>query len=385
MSKQKIIVVGAGAWGGWSAFMLQRQGYAVTLVDQYGPGNERSGSGGKTRVIRMAYGGDENYTRMTNRSFQLWKEYQQIWNEQLYHETGALWMFGEMSSEYASRSKPLMESLGYPLDELSLKDVQIRYPQINLSGITKTYWEPKCGYLEAARATELVTTKFLELGGNFLNERIIGIRGDDVIEALITDSGDDMRADKYVFACGPWVVNLFPQLKPHIFVSRQEVYYYKSPASHMAPNLPIWLEFQPPNLMHYGIPDHFDAGFKVAYDERDVPLDPDRDSREVTRETFNHISEVVANRFPALRGADLLHHKICVYENSLDGEFIMDSTPGFSNGILLAGSSGHGFKMGPAIGEMTMSFIEEGQDFPAQFGLNRFKDGQSLRSQYEVS
>ena len=384
MGKKKIIVIGAGAWGGWSAFMLQKSDFDVTLVDQYGPGNELSGSGGKTRIIRMAYGGNPDYTRMVHRSFQLWKAQEKLWDEKFYYETGALWMFGDMEPLYATKSKPLMERLGYSLDEIDLDDVAKKYPQVNLDGITKTFWEPKSGYLEAGRSCEVVVNEFLKMGGVFLNEKIIGVRGSGEIDSLVTDSGEELKADQYVFACGPWVTNLFPELKPYIYASRQEVYYYKTPENHLAPDLPIWFEFQPPNLMRYGIPDHFDQGFKVAYDEREVAINPDQDSREVTAETFAEISEVVGNRFPALKGAELIDHRVCVYDNSLDGEFIMDQTPDFSNGIYLGGSSGHGFKMGPAIGEMVKNKINANIDFPEAFKLERLFDLNGQKSQYEI-
>ncbi len=386
MWKRKIIVIGAGAWGGWSAYLLQKAGYQVTLVDQYGPGNKLSGSGGKTRIIRMAYGGDPDYTRMTHRSFELWQEHEQFWNDKLYHETGALWMFGDTEPLYATKSKPVMESLGYPLDEIPLEKASQKYGQINFEGITKTYWEPKCGYLEAARATQVVAGQFQKTGGTFLEERIMGVWGENQIDSLTTESGIELKADQYIFACGPWVTNLFPQLKPYIFASRQEVYYFRAPDKHQAPDLPIWIEFQPEQdeLMRYGIPDHFDSGFKVAYDERNVPINPDKDSREVTAEKLLEISKVVAHRFPALRDAELIDHRICVYENSLDGEFIMDQTPGYSNGILLGGSSGHGFKMGPAIGEMVKDNIDSGVQFPVAFKLERLFQSDAVKSQYEV-
>jgi len=384
MAEKNIIVIGAGAWGGWTAFMLQEAGYKVKLVDQYGPGNERSGSGGKTRIIRLAYGGDPDYTRMTHRAFQLWEKYENLWQDKLYHETGALWMFGDMKPLYATKSQPLMNELGFSLDDIPVAEAKEKYPQINLEGISKTYWEPKCGYLEAARSCKVVASEFQKIGGEFLQAKVVEIRGESQIDALITESGEELIADHYVFACGPWVSNLLPELKPYIFASRQEVYYYKSPEKHLAPDLPIWVEFSPPSLMRYGIPDHFDEGFKVAYDEREVAIDPDKDSRAVTPETFETISKIIANRFPALEGAELLDHKVCVYDNSLDGEFIMDQAPGFSNGIYLGGSSGHGFKMGAAIGEMVKDQIKDQIPFPTAFKLDRLFDYKRQKNQYEV-
>lgn len=382
MGKKKVIVVGAGSWGGWSALMLQQAGCEVTLVDQYGPGNTLAGSGGKTRIIRMAYGGDKNYTTMVHRALQLWKHYQIKWQDQLYHKTGAIWMFNGAPTTYAETSIPLMKELGYSLEELPLDQLSKAYPQLSLDGVTHAYWEEECGYLEAARSCQVVVEEFQQMGGMFKVDKVVRVKGEGQITSLVTESGQALVADQYVFACGPWVTQLFTQLSDFIFTSRQEVYFYQAPEDHMAPRLPIWVEFQAGDLMRYGIPDHFNQGFKVAYDERNVPLHPEGERSHITDSTFSRISQDVYQRFPALKNAPLISHKICIYENSLDGEFIMDKSPRFSNGVLLAGSSGHGFKMGPAIGEMVKDYVDRGDSFPAAFKLSRLNKTTSLRSQY---
>ena len=94
-TRPRVVVIGAGAFGGWTALFLQRRGAKVTLVDAWGPGNSRASSGGETRVIRATYGPDRIYVRMAARSLELWRENEKRWNRRLYHRTGALWMVGE--------------------------------------------------------------------------------------------------------------------------------------------------------------------------------------------------------------------------------------------------------------------------------------------------
>lgn len=384
MQKSEIIVVGAGVWGGWSAYMLQKAGYRVTLIDKAGPGHEKAGSGGKTRIIRMAYGGSQVYTNMVDRSFQLWEQYCQAWGEDLYHEKASLWMFRGIDPAYATLSQPLMREKGYALDEMDLEEVADRYPQINLDDITSAYYEPKVGYLEASRACKVVKTKFEDAGGTYLEEKVSAIEGVDKLEAVITESGQRLVADQFVFACGPWTKELFPEFEPLIKVTRQEVYFYESPANHGGEDLPIWLEFREGDHMYYGIPDHFNEGFKLAYDQRDWLLDPDKDRRGVTPAIFEEMSEVVTNRFPALEGAALLRHHTCVYESSLDGHYIMDKAKGLENATILCGSSGHGFKMGPAVGEMVTQHIQDQNAFPKEFLLDRLRGQAILKSPYEL-
>src|SRR6266542_2965181 len=72
----RAVVVGAGAFGGWTALSLLRRGAKVTLLDAWGPGNSRASSGGETRVIRVTYGPDRVYVRMVARALTLWKEHE---------------------------------------------------------------------------------------------------------------------------------------------------------------------------------------------------------------------------------------------------------------------------------------------------------------------
>lgn len=383
MAKSKIIVVGAGAWGGWSAYMLQKAGYEVTLIDKEGPGHEKAGSGGKTRIIRMAYGGSQVYTDMVDRSFKLWEHYCKAWNEDLYHEKESLWMFRGIDPAYASLSQPLMREKGYALDEIELEEVAERYPQINLEDVTRAFYEPKTGYLEAGRACKVVKAKFEEGGGTYVQDSVVSIEGSGRIEAIITESGKALRADQFIFACGPWMKALFPELNPLISITRQEVYFYQSPPKHSGNDLPIWLEFREGDHMYYGIPDHFDQGFKLAYDQRDWSLDPDHGDRGVTPAILKEMSEVVVNRFPALEGAGLSGHHTCVYESSLDGHYIMDQASGLSNALMLCGSSGHGFKMGPAVGEMVAQYIRNEKPLPGEFKLERLNGMTNRKSPYE--
>ena len=384
-SLKTTIVVGAGAWGGWTAYMLQKSGVQVTLIDQLGAGNVKAGSGGKTRVIRMAYGGHQLYTRLTARSFELWSQYEQAWQTQFYHETGSLWLFRGIEPTYAQLSQPLLRERGLQLSELSLEEAKAQYPQVNFSDISSVFEEPKSGYLEASRACGVVKSEFEKIGGHYRNARVQSLQGEGAIEAIQLDNGEHLSADAYVLACGPWTSELVPHAKDLIHVSRQEVYFFEQPPAHGAEDLPIWIEFREGEHMYYGIPGSEETGFKMAYDERTWALHPDIDHREVTPEILNTMRPILANRFPALDGASLKGHHTCVYESSPDGDFIMDKIPGFSNGIMLCGSSGHGFKMGPAIGELVAESLVSAKGLPVEFSLKRFDAALERKTQYQVS
>ncbi|OEK05402.1 NAD(P)/FAD-dependent oxidoreductase [Roseivirga misakiensis] len=383
MSK-RIIVVGAGAWGGWAAYHLQKSGCHVTLIDKNGPGNAWAGSGGKSRIIRLAYGGNNDYTNLTEESLKLWKDYDERWNESLFHQKEALWLFRGIPATYADLSVPLMKAKGYSLNQVPITGLVEKYPEINFSDITSAFIEREAGYLEANRACGVVKGKFEQLGGRYLQANVIALsKAEGRVNGVILDSGEELSADYTVLACGPWLSQLVPAIKAHIHISRQEVYYFEAPSQYAA--LPIWLEFRGADQMYYGIPDHFQEGFKFAYDERTWALDPTKDDRGITEEILRQMRKILANRFPALAKANVLKHHTCVYENAQDGDFIIDGIPGTKNAMMLAGSSGHGFKMGPAIGRLISDHLLEGKPIPTAFSLQRFADSCPRKSQYEVN
>ena len=132
--KSHVIVVGAGAFGGWTALTLRRRGARVTLVDAWGPGNSRASSGGETRIIRGTYGPNGIYTHMVARALRLWKENEARLNLKLYHPTGMLWMAGG-DDRYEKAALPHLRDAGLQYEELTTAEAAKRYPQINFEGV----------------------------------------------------------------------------------------------------------------------------------------------------------------------------------------------------------------------------------------------------------
>ena len=161
--RSSVAVVGAGAFGGWTALQLLKKGAKVTLLDAWGPGNSRASSGGETRVIRGTYGSGRIYTQMVARALELWKQYEQQWNLKLFFPSGVLWMAGADDS-YERAALPLMTEAGVPFEKLSAAECAKHWPQINFEGISWAVYEPDSGYLAARRACEAVLNAFLKEG-----------------------------------------------------------------------------------------------------------------------------------------------------------------------------------------------------------------------------
>lgn len=160
-----IAVVGAGAFGGWSALHLRRSGAQVTLVDAWGPGNARASSGGENRIIRAIYP-DRVYVEMTVRSLQLWEENGKRWNRNLLRRTGFLRMVSK-DDPLGRAVAPLLREAGVPHEELTPAEAGRRFPQINFQGIDRIFHEKTAGYLLARRGCETVMAAVVGEGGAY--------------------------------------------------------------------------------------------------------------------------------------------------------------------------------------------------------------------------
>jgi len=346
-----VAVIGAGVFGAWTAWHLGRRGKRVLLVDAYGPGNARSSSGGESRIIRMGYGADDLYTRWSQRSLSQWKEFFAASGLRLFHQTGVLWLAGKEDARVRETAETLRRC-GVPFEELSRPELERRYPQIGLDGITKGLLEPHSGALMARRAVAAVVEDAVR---GKVEHRVAHIgepHGAGAIGAVKTSSGDRIEAGTFVFACGAWLGKIFPDvLGSRIFPSRQEVFFFGVPAgdSRFAPPaLPTWL-FQEDEI--YGMPDLESRGLKIAVDRHGERIDPDTQSRMASAEGGQEARRFVDQRFPALRGAPIMETRVCQYENTWNGDFLIDRHPEMENVWFVGGGSGHGFKHGPAVGD----------------------------------
>jgi glycine/D-amino acid oxidase-like deaminating enzyme len=380
----RVAVIGAGAFGGWTALALVRRGARVTLLDAWGPGNVRASSGGETRVIRAGYGSRAIYTRMAARALERWREYDGQCGRGFYKKTGALWMCGQ-DDRFARATAAALTAEGVVLDELSLGVARRRYPQINFAGVRSLLFEPDAGFLLARRACEHVVERVVAEGGEYLQSAVVSpVRVPHTrLDRLALTRGHSVVADVFVFACGPWLGTLFPGVVGrNITPTRQDVFYFGTPAGDARlteDQLPVWVDLTGRPM--YGIPGNANRGFKIADDTSGPPFDPTNGDRNVGAAPAKVIRRYLARRFPAMARAPLVGTEVCQYEASPDSDYIVDRHPGTSNVWIVGGGSGHGFKMGPVIGDLVAGHVV-GQTQPDPlFSLARFADGKSRASQ----
>ena len=350
---ERVAVIGAGVFGAWAAHHLQQQGKTVTLVDAYAPAHSRASSGGESRLTRAGYGRDAIYTRMAWDSLPQWKALSELSGLPIFINSGVLF-FSHVRDDYFAGAVEVHRDLGLRIDELGRAELQKRFPMIDFAGVEVGLHEPGFGVLMARRSVQTLVDRFVRAGGTYAEGLVeppsaTGGRLDEVRLA----AGKPIRADRFVFAAGPWLPKLFPDvIGPRIRPTRQEVFYFAPPAGDrrfLAAALPGWADFNRGDIF-YGTPELEGRGVKFAHDAHGVEVDPDTQDRRPSEKALAEIVAFRDRRFPALRGAPLVAAEVCQYENSSNGDFLIDVHPVMANVVLVGGGSGHGFKHGPEVG-----------------------------------
>ena len=352
--------------------------------------------------MRGTYGPDQPYTQMAARALKLWSKYERRWKRQFLHRTGVLWMASGRDDAFERGSVEMLLAAKISFQELSTPQMKKRWPQINFEGIQWGIFEPECGYLDARASCQAVVEAFAAAGGKYRQVAVLpdcletdnahvgtaasAVRSSEArqlglglqnvrLRGISLSDGSRLKADCYVFACGPWLGRLFPQAVGGLIqATKQDIFFFGTPPGDdrfSDARLPVWADHR--GRFRYGIPGSGRRGFKIADDTRGAAFDPTNGDRVVTQETLRDIREYVGFRFPALKSAPLVETRVCQYEQTPDSHFIFDRHPVAENVWIVGGGSGHGFKHGPAIGEMMAELILNDREPDAIFRLARFK------------
>jgi sarcosine oxidase len=365
-------VVGAGAFGGWTALHLVRAGADVTLLDAWGPANPRASSGDDTRVIRHVYD-TRVMVDLVVRSLEQWRENGARWGVELLRESGVLWMVGG-DDGYERAAVGHLREAGVAFEALEAREIAKRHGWLNVEGIRWGIHEPRAGFLRARRACECVRDAVVREGGAYREAAVLPPRiGAGRISSAMLEGGGEVTADSFVFACGPWLGRLFPELLgPRVLPTRQEVFYFAVPPGGppvAGGAVPVWGDHG--EHFWYGIPEAEGPRFKIANDTWGPPFDPTLGDRTPSAAGEAAARRHMEFRFPGMRGAALQSGRVCQYETTPDNRYILDRHPAADNVWIAGGGSGHGFKNGPAVGE-TMAACVLGRRAPEPFfGLGR--------------
>jgi sarcosine oxidase len=379
--RRDVIVVGAGVFGAWTAWHLLKLGRKVLLLDAWGPAHARASSGGESRMTRTVYGRDEIYTRFAWESLDEWRWLSGRSGLPIFHPTGVVFLFGRREP-YVVQSIEVHQRAGIPLEVLERAALAKRYPQIALDGVELGLFEHDRGVLMARRAVQTLVQEFVAAGGEYRQAAVLPPQADASFDSIQTSDGATLSAARFVFACGPWLPKVFPDvLGSRIFPTRQEIFFFAAQAGDtrfLPAQLPGWADFNEGDI-YYGMPDLEARGVKIAHDRHGAAIDPDTGDRTPSPQAIADVREFLGRRFPALANRPLVESRVCQYENSSNGDFLIDRHPQWENVVLVGAGSGHGFKHGPAVGRYTAQLVNgSNKNIEPRFSLPS-KAGQQRR------
>jgi sarcosine oxidase len=362
----RIVVVGAGVMGAWTALWLRRGGHAVVLVDRHGPGNRLGSSGDESRITRSSHGPDRFYPLWQRRALAHWRELERGASQTLFVEAGVVWLVSP-GETFEADSLASLAALGIPAERWSNDQFAARVPVMNPDGVPWALFEPEAGALLARAAVTATIAQFEAEGGEVIVGRVdppdassdgprAGAAGG--LDRIRLDDGRPLEADAFVFACGPWLPDLFPTLLGALIVPhRQDVLQFAVPPGddRYGPGaLPVWIDF---GGSFYGFPSFDGVGVKACPDWLGPNERPDASTREVADATVEASRILLRKRFPAIAEQPLVKTWTCFYEVTPDAHFVIDRHPDLANTWIAGGGTGHAFKHGPVIGEYLAALV----------------------------
>ena len=347
-----IVVVGAGAFGGWTALTLRERGAKVTMVDAYGPGNPHASSGGESRNIRASYGEREIYSRWAAAAWTAWHARQAEFGRRLIFPNGSLRV---IERDELAPQKAIFDRLKLPYEMLKPAEVSKRWPQVRFDDVDEIFFEPQSGVVKARESMIAVAETFVRKGGELrLGYAALG-SGSAGKLASVDIEGEKLSAGGFVFACGPWLPKALPTvLGDRIGVPRRELFFIGAAANdhryrwENVPNITDQILYTSADI---------GGGYKIAPNIRNVPMDPDEGSRLPSPFLLDQVDAYVKLRLPGLVGRPVISSYVCQTENTSNGHYIFDTHPDYANLWIAGGGSGHAFKMGPVLGQHAAGLV----------------------------
>jgi glycine/D-amino acid oxidase-like deaminating enzyme len=370
----RIIIVGAGINGVTAAIELKKRGHEVVLVDPGPLPHALAASTDISKAVRTAYGADEDYTALAERSIRLWRKWNEEFGATLYHEVGVMFVRRrEMEpGDFEYESFKLQQKRGLKVVRMSGQQLWQRFPAWNPDLYRDGVLEIEAGYVESGRVVATLIERAKSLGINLREGvRFLRLEEDhDRIKGIAVDNGERIAGDVVVMAVGAWTPYLLPFTKNFFRATGQPVF-------HLRPSQPEL--FEPKRFPvfgaditttgYYGFPINRDGVLKIANHGPGREMSPESPGRVVNSEDERNLRKFLAATFPALADAPIVHTRVCMYCDTHDGHFWIARDPEREGLVVAAGDNGHGFKFAPVLGGIIADAVEA-TDNPL---LNKFR------------
>jgi glycine/D-amino acid oxidase-like deaminating enzyme len=360
----KLIVVGAGINGVTAAIELKNRGHAVTLVDPGPLPHPLAASTDISKAVRRAYGADEDYTLLAERSIKLWRKWNREFGLELYHEVGVMFVRRrEMKpGDFEHQSFETLKKHGHKVERLNSARLWRRFPAWNPKLYQDGVLELEAGYAESGRVVGTLIGRAKSLGIE-LRDGVRFSRLDesgDRVSGIVLDDGQRIAADSVVMAVGAWTPYLLPFTTKFFRANGQPVFHLKprQPQLFAPEHFPVF-GADITTTGFYGFPLNRDGVVKIANHGPGREMSPESPERAVTAEDERNLREFLASTFPLLADAPIVYSRVCMYCDTHDGHFWIAPDPERKGLVIAAGDCGHGFKFAPVLGEIIADAVEE--------------------------
>jgi glycine/D-amino acid oxidase-like deaminating enzyme len=360
----KIIVVGAGINGVTAAIELKKRGHRVILIDPGPLPHPLAASTDISKAVRRAYGGDEDYTALADRSITLWRKWNEEFDVKLYHEVCVMFVRQrEMKpGEFEHESYKMLQKRGHRIERMNSTRLWKRFPAWNPELYRDGVFELQAGYAESGRVVVKLTQRAKSLGIELRDgARFLRLdESDDRVKGIVLEDGQRIAGDAVVMAVGAWTPYLLPFTKNFFRANGQPVFHLKprQPELFAPERFPVF-GADITTTGYYGFPINRDGVVKIANHGPGRELSPDSPERAVTTEDEKNLREFLSSTFPALADAPIVYARVCMYCDTHDGHFWIARDPDRQGLVIAAGDCGHGFKFAPVLGEIIADAVEE--------------------------
>jgi sarcosine oxidase / L-pipecolate oxidase len=393
----RVIVVGAGINGLTAAIELKTRGHNVVLVDPGPLPHPLAASTDISKAVRRAYGADEDYTALADRSIKLWRKWNEEYSVELYHEVGVMFVRRrEMKpGDFEHESFKILERRGHKIERMNSARFWKRFPAWNPELYRDGFLELDAGYAESGRVVATLIERAKSLGvqlreGKFaaLDEKGERVKGIVLEDKVIPSEAKRSRgiprhgpkltqrdpstslgmtilaADTVVMAVGAWTPYLLPFTKKFFRANGQPVFHLKprQPELFASQRFPVF-GADITTTGYYGFPVNRDGVVKIANHGPGREMSPESPKRAVTAEDQGNLREFLSSTFPLLADAPIVYSRVCMYCDTHDGHFWIAPDPDRQGLVIAAGDCGHGFKFAPVLGEIIADAVE-GKDSP---------------------
>ncbi|MGH2531806.1 MAG: N-methyl-L-tryptophan oxidase [Thermomicrobiales bacterium] len=355
-----VIVLGVGGMGSAACYHLARRGQRVLGIDRFDVPHAMGSSHGVSRIIRLAYYEDPSYVPLLRRAFELWRDLETGFGEQLLFITGSIDASDRDGAVFREslRSCQIHE---LPHEVLTSAELTRRFPAFRLPASHYALLQPDGGFLTSERCIVAHVVAAQEAGATIhAREQALSWESTASGVRVETDRGV-YEAERLVIAAGAWNGRLSSALAPLLTPERQVLAWLqpRQPDLFRPERLPVF-NLAVEEGRYYGLPVFSVPGFKVGrYHHRDEQIDPDHLDREPNAVDEEILRAFTARYLPAGAGPTMAMRS-CIFTNTPDEHFILDLDPADPRVILVSPCSGHGFKFCSVIGEIVADLVERG-------------------------